>query len=234
MALARRVPPGLDWRLRDLPLAILLGLVLLVPLTYAALPLLLASRWHQVTLGVVLEALAIVPAVALVARWRGARHLRELGLGRYPLWRCLGIGVACGLGIFIVVQGCGVLMERLGSRPPAARLLTEALISPRSPGRLLVFLAVAVLVAPFWEELFFRGFAYPVLRRRLGAVPGVILSALFFALLHAEPFLLRLPIFILGILLALIYERTGSLYAPMAAHAVANTLSTLLFYAGFR
>ena len=43
-----------------------------------------------------------------------------------------------------------------------------------------------VLIAPLMEELFFRGFLYPVLARRLGYILSIVLTGLRFALVHAQ------------------------------------------------
>lgn len=232
MALASPPAAGIQWHLSDLIVTVLLSLVLLVPLVFVAMPLLLASRWNLLILGVVLEAAAVLPAVAVVARWRGARHLWQFGLGRYPWKKGLLLGLVGGLGLFVLLQGLGTFLESCGAHLAPQRLLADTLLAQKDPGRLLIFLLVAAIVAPFWEEIFFRGLTYQVLRHRLGVLAGCLLSGALFALLHAEPMLLRLPIFLLGALLAGLYEMAGSLYVPIVAHAVANTLSTLLAYFG--
>ena len=123
-------------------------------------------------------------------------------------------------------------MELIGIHLAPQRILTETLLAQRGPGRLAAFLMAAAFVAPLWEEVFFRGLAYRVLRHRWGVVAGIVLSALLFTLLHAEPLVLRLPIFLLGACLALFYEKAGSLYVPIIAHGVSNALSVLLAYYG--
>lgn len=222
---------GADWRMQDLAWAGLLSLAILVPLTSLAMPYLSASRWHQVTLGVSLEACAFIPAVILAAKRRGAGPA-DLGLGRYPWRKALFLGCCGGTAAFLLVQACGSLLAAMGARVPEQRLLAETLLMRRQSGNLLLFLGIAGVVAPVWEELFFRGLGYSVLRRRLGAAAASFLSALLFALLHAEPLLLRLPIFLLGIFLAFLFQWSGSLYVPIAAHGVANILSTMLAYLG--
>ncbi|MGE5549239.1 MAG: lysostaphin resistance A-like protein [Bacteroidota bacterium] len=223
---------GPDLRLRDLAYAGLLSAIFMAPLTIVAAPLLLASKWNQVTIGVTLEAASVLPAVFLIARWRGARHLDQFGLGRCSWRKILFLGLLGGLLLFLMVQGCGSLMERCGARFAPQKILAETLLLDRRPDRLLLFLLIAAVIAPLWEEIFFRGLAYPAIRRRLGVTAGVLLSGVLFAMLHAEPLFMRVPIFLLGACLAIFYERAGSLYVPILAHGVANTLSTLLTYYG--
>jgi len=91
------------------------------------------------------------------------------------------------------------------------------------------------------EELFFRGFLYPVLARRLGMGAGVFLTALAFGLIHAlqlgfawAPVLL---IFLVGTVLTMVRALTQSVAATFVVHAAYNsTLTVLTFIAtdGFR
>jgi membrane protease YdiL (CAAX protease family) len=96
-------------------------------------------------------------------------------------------------------------------------------------------------LAPLLEELFFRGFLYPVLVRRFGVVSAVLATALGFSLIHA-PQLGRawgpvLVIFIVGFALTITRAMTKSVAAGLIMHIAYNgTLSILLFAGtdGFR
>jgi CAAX protease family protein len=98
-----------------------------------------------------------------------------------------------------------------------------------------------VTFAPLLEELFFRGFLYPVLVRRLGMVLAVILTAAGFGLIHA-PQLGRawapvLVVFLVGLTLTITRAVTKSVAAGVLIHIAYNgTISVLIFLAsdGFR
>ncbi|GMV39603.1 MAG: hypothetical protein AMXMBFR64_13190 [Myxococcales bacterium] len=109
---------------------------------------------------------------------------------------------------------------------PVIPLLAEA-SSPS--GFALLILSVGVL-APFFEEAFFRGFLYRALRDRLGVVAAVALSSLAFALVHLS-FQTVLPLFALGCVMALAYEWTGSLVPSIMLHSVNNVVSVALVLA---
>jgi membrane protease YdiL (CAAX protease family) len=79
---------------------------------------------------------------------------------------------------------------------------------------------LAVIAAPVFEEFLFRGLIFGGLRRSFGVWPATLASAGVFAILH--PPLAIVPVFVLGVCAALVYERTRSLLAPMIAHAVYN------------
>jgi membrane protease YdiL (CAAX protease family) len=137
--------------------------------------------------------------------------------------------VAFGMGAFAVAVPVVLLLSILsamlfgggeGTAGPAIRLLAR----PESPlDRPLLLLNVG-LIAPLFEELFFRGFLLQQMRRMFGAANGIGLSALVFAGAHQsiDSFL---PLFALGVLFGVVYHSTRSLWASVAAHALWN-LST--------
>ncbi len=92
------------------------------------------------------------------------------------------------------------------------------------PKSLIIFFSLFVSVfAPIVEEIFFRGFFYSALRSRAGPLKAAFFVSFIFALLHMN-MTGFLPIFILGLLLAYLYEKTGSLIAPIAVHILHNSI----------
>ncbi|MBU1912701.1 MAG: CPBP family intramembrane metalloprotease [Candidatus Omnitrophica bacterium] len=88
----------------------------------------------------------------------------------------------------------------------------------------ILFLTIFVsILGPIIEEIFFRGFLYSAVRKRFGVLSGVLLSAALFSMLHTNIAGFA-PIMILGILMAFLYETTGSLIAPMAVHILHNSI----------
>lgn len=84
----------------------------------------------------------------------------------------------------------------------------------------------ACVIAPVWEEFFFRGMLYPVLRKHLGVAGGIGLSSLAFSVMHANASQL-LPLFALGILLSYLFEMTQCLWSSIVAHAIFNSGSLI-------
>jgi membrane protease YdiL (CAAX protease family) len=97
------------------------------------------------------------------------------------------------------------------------------------PWLLFYFVLCVCIIGPIIEELFFRGFLYPALRKKTGVLLSVLLSSVFFSLLHMT-FIGFLPIFFLGILLAYIYERSGNIIASIAIHIIHNSSITLFLF----
>jgi membrane protease YdiL (CAAX protease family) len=81
-------------------------------------------------------------------------------------------------------------------------------------------LPLAVLLAPLFEEFIFRGLVFGGLRRSLPLAPSMVMSAGLFAIVH--PPVSMLPVFLLGLCTAYVYERNKGLAAPMLVHAVYN------------
>lgn len=84
----------------------------------------------------------------------------------------------------------------------------------------------AVVLAPFTEEIFFRGFLYGAIRARVGPVPAALISSVIFALVHGYTFAGFVHVFGFGLIFAWIYQRTGSLLPGMVAHGLLNLVLT--------
>lgn len=151
------------------------------------------------------------------------------GLERADLGKGLIVGVVGGFGIFLTVSLVmfliTLLLPVLTEPQPFARIVLGA----RSWLQLVFPLLVGGFFAPFAEELYFRGFVYPVFRSRYGVLPAILISSCFFSALHLD--LIRfLPLFLGGVFLALIYERTGSLLPSVIAHSTWNITATVLVF----
>lgn len=92
----------------------------------------------------------------------------------------------------------------------------------------LLMLLIAV-VAPIAEELFFRGMLYPLLRLRLSMWPAIVVNGLLFSVIHLLPPLLP-GLFIVGMVLAWVRERSGSLIPCILLHALQNGIVLLGIY----
>lgn len=85
----------------------------------------------------------------------------------------------------------------------------------------------AVVAAPLFEEIIFRGLLFATFRRRFGLVVSALASALIFAVAHGYGVIGLLSVLWSGVLWAWSYERTGSLVPAMLAHAAVNLLASL-------
>lgn len=97
---------------------------------------------------------------------------------------------------------------------------------PHTTVGVVLFVLLAVIIAPLFEEIFFRGFLFRALASSWGWLPGAAVSAAVFGIAHAQPDVF-IPLFTLGLVLAWVYKRTGSLWTSISLHALFNGISVL-------
>ncbi len=116
-------------------------------------------------------------------------------------------------------------MESLGVETvqDAVKVLQES----EDPLLLGLMAFAAVIAAPLCEEVVFRGYFYPVLKKFGGVRVAVFCSSLVFAAAHGSVTAL-LPLFIFGCVLVFLYEKTGSLWAPISAHFCFNGATVIV------
>lgn len=155
---------------------------------------------------------AAIPALRL----RSGRPGRDIGFG-------LVAGVGLYLGVVFAVAPALFALVGLFTGEPVSVPTQEIL--PDDPGDLERALAglFVIAAAPIGEEIFFRGLLFSGLRRRFGLWPAGAISGAIFAVFHPPPLLMPL-FFAVGVGLAWVYERRGSLLAPIAAHLAFNVI----------
>jgi membrane protease YdiL (CAAX protease family) len=130
-----------------------------------------------------------------------------------------GLGVVAWVGTSVLAAAIVLLLESLGMEvEPQAAVQAIERVEPW-----LVVLALVIL-APIAEEIFFRGVVFNALRREGGRRWAYAGSALLFAVIHLD-YVVLVPLFLLGLALAWLYERTSNLLAPIAMHATVNAIS---------
>lgn len=228
----RRVLPPERYRgpsvLILLALALVLAAVMTAPFSADAAALLLGTGELTLLGSVVLlvstQIALLVVAWALVFRPNALAGLPALP-GPDPAGAVragLGWGVLAWIGSSVVAYLVVVGLEALGIEPaPQAAEQALDLIDP--------WLAVVaiVLLAPVAEELFFRGVIFNAFLREGGRRWAFLGSSALFAVIHLSIAAL-VPIFLLGLALAWVYARTGSLLAAIVMHATVNGISVVL------
>jgi uncharacterized protein len=156
---------------------------------------------------------------AEIIRWNWPRH--------WTFFLFCGLALSIGLQLFAHVLPM-----------PKKLPIDEFFQTPREAWLLSTF---GVTLAPLLEELYFRGFLYPVLARRFGVFAGVILTALGFAAIHASQLMYSwgpvLVIFVVGLSLTAVRAYSKSVASTLLMHIGYNaTISVALFVTtgGFR
>ncbi len=110
---------------------------------------------------------------------------------------------------------------------PEQQDIISKIISEDSLGVLAFMFFFGTLAAPIIEEFIFRGFFQTALRMAYNKTQAIFISGFVFALIHWN-FHVFLQIFILGLLLAYLFEKTGSLVAPIFVHICHNTTTLVV------
>lgn len=152
--------------------------------------------------------------------------LQFKGVGTGFKWAIAGIFIAMPW-VWWSLQATLKLWEWLGYQHPQKHSLLLDLDRSDGIGIRLAVITAAVVVAPVFEEMLFRGFLQTGIRQ-CTRFPWIAIgtSSLFFALIHS-PWQAP-PIFVLSLFLGLIYEKTRSLWTPIVMHAAFNA-SVILF-----
>ncbi len=96
-------------------------------------------------------------------------------------------------------------------------------------GFLIMLLTVGIL-APIAEELYFRGLIYNWFRQRWGVGLSVFVSSVWFAFGHFDSVGVMASGFVMGVALALAYEKTRSLWMAIAMHVFTNSIAVVLLF----
>lgn len=227
-ALAWRVgPPKPQWSL-----AVAFGALAMLVGSAAAGVVLLSLMWgvelgteppplEAGLLGTVFGGLS---ATALVLRFAESR---ALGLHLKVSRRHWGEAAAGTVGFLLLSTCWSLALDAAGVEVEAQQVLGE-LVGAATEVQVLIVL-YAVLGAPLFEEILFRGALVPPLARRLGPTLAAVISGLLFGLAHASDPVAVMPLTVLGIGLALLRLRSGSVVPGLAVHVVNNLIALVSF-----
>jgi membrane protease YdiL (CAAX protease family) len=172
---------------------------------------------HPVALA--FTSVAALGTVLLLGGWLARIPFRELvPLRRFdPL--LLPVLLPAVVGCCIALMELATVVEWVMPMPALLREFFEEAFGGGHSALGSIFLAV--VVAPVMEELVFRGLLLQGLRRHWSAIPAVLITAMLFALFHANPWQFMGPLF-LGLLFGWLTIRSGSLWPAILAHALNN------------
>ena len=183
--------------------------------------------WELIPAGVTLQTGSLLLKDAAVGIWilalgrsRGL-GLRDLGISPEKSLKDTGLGIvsalllAPALAVLVLIQGI--------SAGPSFIPTDLTLPAPTS----LASAWLAVLFLPFFEELLFRGFLYRLLRGRWPEILANLAVSLLFAAIHGSPISVGLARFLGSVLMCRLFERTGTLWSSLGAHASFNAILLL-------
>jgi len=167
--------------------------------------------------------------VILIVNWRVTPVL-WLGL-RWPSWPWVFLIAPCSV-FFMWVSALGLefsgYMKWMKSFDvETVQDTVKVLQTSENPLVLGLMAFAAIITAPICEEIVFRGYFYPAMKKFAGVWPAAVASSLIFGLAHGNLTAL-FPLFVFGLLLVFVYEKTGSLWAPVAVHFCFNGSTVII------
>jgi membrane protease YdiL (CAAX protease family) len=166
-------------------------------------------------------------------RWH--KTWAALGLRRFHWVSALWVAVLFA-GILVLNSLYGLAISYLNARFHIQIQTNDQVILQQSrtaPFTTYATLLASVLIAPFCEEIFFRGFVFAGFLRAMSPGWAIFLSALVFAVAHADPGSFAV-LFFIGLALALLRWRTNSLWPSVLLHLLNNGLGVLLIVLAMR
>lgn len=201
-------------------LALGAGIMLAVPVVIAAKPPsgedLSGAAGALVQLATALGFL-LVPFAIATRRGASVREAASrLGLRRFRPSALKWMGAAIGAYLLFAIVYSTLIGE------PKQKDVAEAF------GAIPVQILLIVFAAPISEEVCFRGMLFGGLRERLPRLGAALVSGLIFGGLHATTGLSAVPVLVaFGFILALLYEKTGSIVPGILLHMLNNSIALL-------
>jgi len=165
----------------------------------------------------------LLSAAAIALTIAGGRSLASIGLllptGRGLAWSLAVVALAVAL---VAQQSKMVFASERARAAVRSQLERVGWLLPRDAREMRTFTGLCV-TAGICEEILFRGYVLWFLIPRIGVPAAILVGSADFGLMHAYQGargIVRTAI--VGLVLALFYRLTGSLVAPMIAHALVD------------
>jgi membrane protease YdiL (CAAX protease family) len=157
-------------------------------------------------------------------REHGISWSAGFGFSFFKLGRSLLFAATVGVAVLPIVWSLGQLSAKIMRSlqvDPVAQPTIQTLQGAISMDLKILIGILAVIVAPFAEEVVFRGILYPFIKQR--GFPRLALwgTSILFAAIHGNA-MIFLPLTFLAVILTLLYETTNNLLAPIVTHSLFN------------
>src|SRR5215210_6590797 len=214
------------------PLAAMVGAFVVATIAYLLIAAAVEAGGGDVSTGgppglvisaTLVQDVALIAAALLFASlWASGLTPASFGLRRVAIGPAIGWTALTFVAFWILTA---IYIALVGQ--PDQQELTRDLREEGSVAALIGYGVLLAFVAPLAEELFFRGFLFGVLRERIGVAWGALATGVVFGLVHVagSPIETVGVLIILGVLLCLLFVRTGSLLPCIALHAINNAIS---------
>ncbi|MDQ6809771.1 MAG: CPBP family intramembrane metalloprotease [Verrucomicrobiota bacterium] len=226
---ARRADPsaetlrGFSWG--DAVLAALLASWFVLNITASASHNVTSMRTRDLAANA-LVSIALLLFVALFLRLRGFNLEALAGFSKIGFGRTICTGAVLLLAAYPLIFLADAISQRVLGAASEKQGIVELFNASDTLTQRVLIIVLAVAIAPVAEEFLFRFFLYGVLKRYLGRLVALLVSAALFAAVHAHLPSLA-PLFVLGSCFTLAFEWSGSILVSMTMHALFNSLTLI-------
>lgn len=217
------------WSLKEFVLLLLLEFVIVIGcIKFFVKPIylrLLDDELYAGTLTGLTIALILMLGVYVIALYPKKLSWSELGIKSFSVkeWKHILLSsILLLVGATIIV----ILTSFIGNSWENSK--TEAIQQNVTFLTALIAFVSAAVISPIYEEIFYRGFLYRWLRTRIGFTGALIISSLIFTIVHIPTYNVMPVNFFSGVIFALAYERTGSIWPSVVIHGLTNGVMVLL------
>ncbi|NQT46770.1 MAG: CPBP family intramembrane metalloprotease [Candidatus Omnitrophica bacterium] len=189
----------------------------------AIFPFLEVDNVRMILNSTIMDGLAIFFIIYIIRKEYG-EDLSKLGISFKNFFKNIFVGVLSYIAAVPILIGLLLLVifvVKLTHYEPPPQPILELLVKEESQKLFLYSIFFVAMIGPILEEIFFRGFMYTAIKKRFGMWGALLITSFLFSALHAN-WVGFLPIMALGMLLAYLYEKTGSLSASIAVHIMHN------------
>ena len=193
------------------------------------IPVLKNENFRMIVNSSILDVLAIVFMLYFTVSQYGER-MTALGISLKNFLKNVFYGVVgyiAAIPVLAVILIATAIFTNLIKYVPEKQVVVELFLNEKNASFLVYTSLFAAIAGPIIEEMFFRGFMYNAFKKYMNKIYAMIITAALFAALHAHP-VGFLPIMVLGILLAYLYEKTGTLVSSVTVHMMHNL--TMVFF----
>ena len=228
-------PHNISWNAWDVAKVVILFMffgyciIVIESLLAAPFPILKNNNFRMILNTSILDLLCAVFILQLtVGQYK--EKLISLGISFKNFFRNIFYGIVGYMAIIPILAGLLIITAiviKLINYVPEREPVVELFLKEKDSAFLIYTSIFTSMLGPVIEEVFFRGFMYNAFKKYIGIFWAVLLTSALFAGLHTN-IVGFLPIMTLGILLAYLYEKTGTLVSSITVHTIHN-LSMVLF-----
>lgn len=188
---------------------------------YGAMDIILRNTTTAILISILLS----LPIYFIIVKIRRQNFSEVLRFNKTKLPN-LGLSLVLGTSMNIFISYILVFLERVAPLESISREYDMMMEKVMDGNFIIIFVTIGIM-APIIEEIIFRGLVLSELKKAVPAYSAIIIQALIFGIYHLN-LVQGVYAALLGIVLGIVTEKAGSLWAPILIHMSFNIVSTLI------